>query len=117
MLLKSTENVSEYLKNFTLRRNLDNFIGSAPKTKVENISINGEIFTKYINEFWTSKQRQASSIHEISYRACFKAQLPRFFIKLFTKLLYIHSNKLQKRMILYLILSVEEGLQSLKLGY
>ncbi|MHA1310286.1 MAG: DNA methyltransferase [Candidatus Helarchaeota archaeon] len=85
MLLKSTENVSEYLKNFTLRRNLDNFIGSAPKTKVENISINGEIFTKYINEFWTSKQRQASSIHEISYRACFKAQLPRFFIKLFTK--------------------------------
>jgi hypothetical protein len=40
---------------------------------------------KYINEFWTSRQRQASSIHEISYRACFKPQLPRFFIDLFTK--------------------------------
>lgn len=34
----------------------------------------------YINEFWTSKQRQANSLHEISYRACFKPQLPRFFI-------------------------------------
>ena len=34
----------------------------------------------YINEFWTAKQRQASNLHEISYRACFKPQLPRFFI-------------------------------------
>ena len=40
---------------------------------------------KYTNEFWTSKQRAASSIHEISYRACFKPQLPRFFISLLTK--------------------------------
>jgi DNA modification methylase len=40
---------------------------------------------KYTNEFWTSRQRQASSIHEISYRACFKPQLPRFFIILLTK--------------------------------
>ncbi|MDD1688432.1 MAG: site-specific DNA-methyltransferase [Methanoregula sp.] len=40
---------------------------------------------KYTNEFWTSRQRQASSIHEISYRACFKPQLPRFFIGLLTR--------------------------------
>jgi len=40
---------------------------------------------RYINEFWTARQRQASSIHEISYRACFKAQLPRFFIRLLSK--------------------------------
>ena len=32
------------------------------------------------NEFWTNRQRAASSLHEISYRACFKPQLPRFFI-------------------------------------
>jgi DNA methylase len=32
-------------------------------------------------EFWTSKQRQASSLHEISYRACFKPQLPHYFIE------------------------------------
>jgi DNA methylase len=37
-----------------------------------------------INEFWTSKQRAASSLHEVSYRACFKPQLPRFFIDRFT---------------------------------
>lgn len=38
-----------------------------------------------INEFWTAGQRQAHSIHEVSYRACFKAQLPEFFIKRLTK--------------------------------
>ena len=45
----------------------------------------GEISVwKYTNEFWTSRQRQAASIHEVSYRACFKPQLPRFFISLLT---------------------------------
>jgi len=34
----------------------------------------------FVNEFWTSKQRAAHSLHEVSYRACFKPQLPRFFI-------------------------------------
>ncbi len=34
----------------------------------------------FVNEFWTSRQRAAHSLHEISYRACFKPQLPRFFI-------------------------------------
>lgn len=34
----------------------------------------------FINEFWTARQRQAHSLHEISYRACFKGQLPAFFI-------------------------------------
>jgi hypothetical protein len=36
------------------------------------------------NEFWTSGQRQANRLHEISYRACFKPQLPRFFIERLT---------------------------------
>ena len=39
----------------------------------------------YVNEFWTSKQRAASRLHEISYRACFKPQLPRFFIERLTQ--------------------------------
>lgn len=39
----------------------------------------------FINEFWTAKQRQASSLHEVSYRACFKPQLPRFFIERLTE--------------------------------
>jgi len=36
---------------------------------------------RIVSEFWTAKQRQASSLHEISYRACFKPQLPRYFIE------------------------------------
>ena len=39
----------------------------------------------FVNEFWTSKQRAAHSLHEVSYRACFKPQLPRFFIDRFTE--------------------------------
>jgi hypothetical protein len=38
-----------------------------------------------VNEFWTSNQRQAHSIHEVSYRACFKPQLPEFFIERLTE--------------------------------
>ena len=38
-----------------------------------------------VNEFWTSGQRKAHSIHEVSYRACFKPQLPEFFIGRATK--------------------------------
>lgn len=39
----------------------------------------------YEAELWTSRQRQASSIHEISYRACFKPQLPAYFIERLTR--------------------------------
>ena len=34
----------------------------------------------FINEFWTAGQRRGHALHEISYRACFKPQLPEFFI-------------------------------------
>ncbi len=39
----------------------------------------------YINEFWTSTQRAGHALHEISYRACFKPQLPEFFISRLTQ--------------------------------
>src|SRR5262245_33588917 len=39
----------------------------------------------FVNEFWTARQRQASSLHEVSYRACFKPQLPRFVIERLTQ--------------------------------
>ena len=39
----------------------------------------------YEAELWTSRQRQASPIHEISYRACFKPQLPAYFIDRLTR--------------------------------
>ncbi len=51
----------------------------------ETIAAGGFTTVRYTNEFWTSRQRQAASIHEISYRACFKPQLPRFFINMLTR--------------------------------
>lgn len=50
----------------------------------EKVEIDGDEFNYYTGEFWTARQRQSSSLHEISYRACFKGQLPRFFIANFT---------------------------------
>lgn len=41
--------------------------------------------TYYVNEYWTAAQRSAHSLHEISYRACFKPQLPAFFIERLTR--------------------------------
>ncbi len=38
-----------------------------------------------VKEFWTSRQRQGHSLHEISYRACFKPQLPEYFIEKYTE--------------------------------
>ena len=38
----------------------------------------------FTNEFWTARQRAAHGLHEVSYRACFKPQLPRFFIERLT---------------------------------
>jgi len=53
-------------------------------TEVRRTEAAGYRVPVYINEFWTAKQRAAHSLHEISYRACFKPQLPRFFIERFT---------------------------------
>ena len=38
-----------------------------------------------VDEFWTAKQRAGHSLHEISYRACYKPQLPAYFIQKFCK--------------------------------
>lgn len=39
----------------------------------------------YTNSFWSPKQRTGHSLHEVSYRACFKPELPRFFIDRLTR--------------------------------
>ncbi len=69
--------ITTYLENFSLG---ENGVFENKKTQVDRIVLNGINIKRYTNEFWTSKQRQANSIHEISYRACYKPQLPRFFI-------------------------------------
>ena len=70
--------IAEFLRAFKLP--------DAPRrTRVERVTIDGHPIDKFVNEFWTSRQRQAASIHEVAYRACFKPQLPRFFIMLLTQ--------------------------------
>lgn len=85
-MLKNKE-INTYLEKFTHTEsdNLNFFPDPAKCTLVESFDFDGRAITRYINEFWTSRQRQASSLHEVSYRACFKPQLPRFFIKLLTE--------------------------------
>jgi hypothetical protein len=34
----------------------------------------------YINEFWTSRQRQANRLHEVSFRACFNRNYRVFLL-------------------------------------
>lgn len=67
-----------------LIRCVETFHAFGTDTRVEEFkwSVNGRsgITVKAFNEYWTSAQRQAHSLHEISYRACFKPQLPNFFI-------------------------------------
>lgn len=76
--------VRSFLGTFALTG--ESTAGAAPPmTRSERICIEGELVPHYINEFWTSRQRQASTLHELSYRACFKPQLPGFFIRLLTR--------------------------------
>ncbi|KAB2922149.1 MAG: site-specific DNA-methyltransferase [Bacteroidetes bacterium] len=58
--------------------------GKRSHTAEESVGIDGAPVPFFVNEFWTSRQRQAHSLHEVSYRACFKPQLPRFFIERLT---------------------------------
>jgi len=55
------------------------------RTKVRKTKVGKESIPTFVNKFWTDKQRQAHSLHEVSYRACFKPALPRFFIERLTK--------------------------------
>jgi len=57
----------------------------SPWARTDTVRIGGATVPRFFDEFWTARQRQASSLHEISYRACFKPQLPRFFIQALTR--------------------------------
>ncbi len=60
---------------------LGEFSEFGEKTRVD--VVNGLRY--FTNEYWTARQRQANRIHEVSYRACFKPQLPAFFIEKLTQ--------------------------------
>ena len=67
-------------KSATLADELSHFNEFGKDTITLEIQSGETSVPAFVNEFWTAGQRQANSIHEISYRACFKPQLPRFFI-------------------------------------
>ena len=79
-IINSTDDFASFLTNFIFKENK-----KESSTTLESKQIENRDYMKFINEFWTSKQRKASSIHEVSYRACFKPQLPSFFIKSLTQ--------------------------------
>jgi hypothetical protein len=72
--------VGSYLIEF-----VSDVVETPTKTLVDDIEVDGKKVRRFVNEYWTSRQRKASSIHEVSYRACFKPQLPGFFLELLTK--------------------------------
>ncbi len=83
-VLSNDTQLFQHLKRFSLRKShtasfLEEDVHG--KTDIRAVRIDEQSIHMFINEFWTAKQRQASSLHEVSYRACFKPQLPRFFIQ------------------------------------
>ena len=76
MAVSSIEKAQAALSQFTL---VDR------ETMIDELILGSTKYSKFVNEFWTAKQRQSNSIHEISYRACYKPELPNFFIDIFTK--------------------------------
>ncbi|OLS14641.1 MAG: DNA methylase N-4/N-6 domain protein [Promethearchaeota archaeon CR_4] len=75
--LRNKKELANFLKNFSRSTDLPD----APKTSLDAVSIRDQDVIRFTNNYWTEKQRQSSPIHEISYRACYKPQLPRFFIQ------------------------------------
>ena len=66
-------------------KSLLNDVTEFNKFSKKTIVYHDEEIPYFINEYWTAKQRMSSNLHEISYRACFKPQLPEFFIQRLTE--------------------------------
>lgn len=86
ILPTAARSIFELADAHILEEELAGFDDFGKQTARESLLVDGfgavPVFT---NEFWTAKQRAASSLHEVSYRACFKPQLPRFFIERLTR--------------------------------
>jgi len=86
MSRRTPAEVDAYLRSFILEDESSGQRTLREGTTLPDVVVVSEKnIARYTNEFWTARQRQAAKIHEISYRACFKPQLPRFFITLLTE--------------------------------
>lgn len=57
------------------------FAAFGARTVVGETVVEGHRVPRFTNEFWTAAQREGHSLHEVSYRACFKPSLPAFFVE------------------------------------
>ncbi len=64
-----------------LAAELREFAAFGARTLVGEMSTDGQRVPTFTNEFWTAAQREGHSLHEVSYRACFKPSLPAFFVE------------------------------------
>src|SRR5438552_6890280 len=83
-LLFAEHRATRHRSRESLLNELASFRQFRTATQVMSLGHGGDAVPVFVNEFWTSKQRVASSLHEISYRACYKPQLPRFFVERLT---------------------------------
>src|SRR5881296_1970527 len=84
-LLFTEHRAARHSSRDSLLEELAAFRQFGTSTQVTALGDDEDVVPVFVNEFWTSKQRAASSLHEVSYRACFKPQLPRFFIERLTR--------------------------------
>ncbi len=76
--LITAQSLLDELQAFQLEQTL---FEASPPGRVETLAYAGGEVQRLYNEYWTARQRQGHSLHELSYRACFKAELPEFFIR------------------------------------
>ncbi|HWQ66379.1 MAG TPA: DNA methyltransferase [Methanospirillum sp.] len=82
MPTQTPETIVAFLQSFDLNAVENGQASLSSGTTIIDVAeVAGHSVPRYTNEYWTAKQRQASNIQEISYRACFKPQLPGFFIR------------------------------------
>jgi hypothetical protein len=78
--LKKSIDLFRYGMSATLPR----LVFGVPGTRTDSVEAGEYRIPRISAEFWSSRQRMGSPLHEISYRACFKPHLPRFFISALT---------------------------------
>ena len=74
-----------FLSGFVPGSGLADSAPPPPEAAWDTVAAEGGAFPRLAAELWTARQRQAASLHEISYRACYKPQLPRHFIERLTR--------------------------------
>jgi hypothetical protein len=72
---------THYEEPARLAAELRSFAAFGTATLVGELEAGGRRVPTFTNEFWTAAQREGHSLHEVSYRACFKPSLPAFFIE------------------------------------